>query len=544
MLTKLAPLCGRLVGRVPLHTTLRHRSSFHVDSFDRTSVELMIASGEDAAVLAAHQQALKIPDVQGVMAEWRTRRDSIDQGDNDLLGKTLAATRASGKDVFVLNDLFLSEIDALGYDFDYTLLSYQPTLHEFIYSAALKILVEKRAYPPELLTKLSYSPDFAIRGLVFDPSHGNLLKLDAMSRVEVAFFGRKALKRRTINQLYNGTGMLTASHVSSLRMMADLFCLSEACLVADLIGWLAQTNLTFVPAYIYADVVQAVSDVHASGLLYSAVMKNPSKFVDPPKHMASYFQRLKDAGKKTFILSNSPLRYIDALMMEFYGPSWAKNLFDIVVVEAKKPSFFQGDRPFRRVNPFTSRVDWAPVDKLPLPADGLGNVVCNGNLKSFADLTGWKKVLFSGDHIEADAKEPRRYGWRSAVLLPELERDIQVQNSEAYRVAFTKLLECKDFLSNVFRCKPGLTKEAKEAILRELTLEMEALRAHLRGQFGSPFGSVFSSASSSSAYGLMLLRWADAYCAGLDSFAAHPVDAFLSAGGTTRALPHDVRVSF
>jgi HAD superfamily 5'-nucleotidase-like hydrolase len=392
-----------------------------------------------------------------------------------------------------------------------------------------------------LLTKLKYDPSFAIRGLTFDPHHGNLLKLDALSKVEVAFFGRKELKKATVNRLYGGTGMLTASQISQLRMMADLFCLGEACLIADLIHWLAQTNLTFVPSYIYNDVVQAVSDVHSQGLLYNAVLKNPSKFVDPPKHLASYFTKLRDAGKKTFILSNSPYRFIDGLLTEFYHAGWQK-LFDIVVVEAKKPSFFQGDRPFRRVNPYTGRVDWAPVDRLPLPNDGLGNVVLNGNLKTFSELTGYRQVLYSGDHLETDAREPRRYGWRSAVLLPELEKDIEVQNSEAYRTMFVKLLEAKDFLSNVFRCKPNLSKEAKGAILRELSLEMDDLRKNLRLMFGSPFGSVFSSASSSSSYGLMLLRWADLYTSSLDSFALNPVDAFLSAGGTTRALPHDVRV--
>ena len=60
------------------------------------------------------------------------------------------------------------------------------------------------------------------------------------------------------------------------------------------------------------------------------------------------------------------------------------------------------------------------------------------------------RVLYTGDHIDADMRDPRRFGWRTAMILSEMGNDVEVQNSESYRVALTRILEAKDFVSNVF----------------------------------------------------------------------------------------------
>lgn len=494
----------------------------------------------DTAPVAAARQVALAAEVAPILNEWRLRREAVDAGESELLHKMLAQRQADPASIFSNTDVHLSDYDCHGFDFDYTLCSYKEPLHELIYQSALRILIDKFKYPAELGALLRYDPTFPARGVFFEPQHGNILKLDATNRVEVAFFGRKKLARRTINRLYSGNGHLRHDHVRGMRMMADLFCFAEIGLLADVIHWLASTPLTFVPAYVYSDVMASVGEVHRSGLLYNAVLRSPDKYVDPPRHLAEYFRRLREAGKRTFLLTNSPYHYVDGVMQHVHGRDW-RSLFDTIVVQAQKPDFYVSERPFRRVNPFTGRVDWAPLTSWP-PTDGLGNVVLGGNLRDFVRLTGYDRVLYCGDHVEADMRDPRRLGWRTAMILSELSRDVAVQNSDAYRAGLTKLLEAKDFLANIFSCRPYLSAEAKQAVLGHMGEEMEGLREEVRALFGSRFGSVFSSDTQSSLFGLRMYRWTDLYTAKVDHFNSHPVDAFLSPGGTTRTLPHDVRV--
>ena len=46
----------------------------------------------------------------------------------------------------------LGKVNVVGFDYDYTLISYTPALLSLIYDMALSILVEKRGYPEGLLT--------------------------------------------------------------------------------------------------------------------------------------------------------------------------------------------------------------------------------------------------------------------------------------------------------------------------------------------------------------------------------------------------------
>ena len=74
-------------------------------------------------------------------------------------------------------------------------------------------------------------------------------------------------------------------------------------------------------------------------------------------------------------------------------------------------------------------------------------------------ITGWKgnRVLYFGDHLDNDVVEPSRIqgllvhkhlacvlieiiGWRTGVILKELERDIGIQNVQSYRLDLASLL--------------------------------------------------------------------------------------------------------
>jgi 5' nucleotidase family len=62
---------------------------------------------------------------------------------------------------------------SVGFDFDYTLVTYTDELLELIYEKALQRLVTNRQYPKKMLEiGLQYDPFFSIRGLAVDKETG------------------------------------------------------------------------------------------------------------------------------------------------------------------------------------------------------------------------------------------------------------------------------------------------------------------------------------------------------------------------------------
>lgn len=59
----------------------------------------------------------------------------------------------------------LSKVSTIGFDYDYTLVTYTQELLALIYDMALKRLVEEKEYPREMLESgLRFDPFFSIRG--------------------------------------------------------------------------------------------------------------------------------------------------------------------------------------------------------------------------------------------------------------------------------------------------------------------------------------------------------------------------------------------
>jgi hypothetical protein len=73
--------------------------------------------------------------------------------------------------IFANTYVDLGKVDTVGFDYDYTLVTYTEELLELIYDMALKRLVHDRQYPMEMLDAgLSFDPFFSIRG-TFTPEH-------------------------------------------------------------------------------------------------------------------------------------------------------------------------------------------------------------------------------------------------------------------------------------------------------------------------------------------------------------------------------------
>ncbi|KAG8228274.1 hypothetical protein J437_LFUL006241, partial [Ladona fulva] len=107
------------------------------------------------------------------------------------------------KGVFACNELDLREISVYGFDYDYTLACYKPTMDYLLYNLAKETLVKKHKYPSGILS-LEYIPGFAVRGLHYDIEKGLLLKIDSFLQIQLGsvYRGLSPVSDTEVLQLY------------------------------------------------------------------------------------------------------------------------------------------------------------------------------------------------------------------------------------------------------------------------------------------------------------------------------------------------------
>jgi hypothetical protein len=114
-------------------------------------------------------------------------------------------------------------------------------------------------------------------------------------------------------------------------------------------------------------------------------------------------------------LSLSPTFYSNAGMTHTLGSPYWRDLFDIVIVQAMKPSFYSNsDRPFRLLNPRSMSQTWRPVSSLER-----GQIYIQGNVGDFISMTGLPgaRVLYFGDHVFSDLAVRLQAQWNSIYQL-------------------------------------------------------------------------------------------------------------------------------
>ena len=99
-------------------------------------------------------------------------------------------------------------------------------------------------------------------------------------------------------------------------------------------------------------------------MFHLAAASKPHTILDKDPNLGPMLEQLKKRGKTTFLMTNSPFEIVNAGMAYMLGEDW-RNLFDIVIVNAKKPSFFSAHkRHFRVYSPNSGRLKWQRVINL------------------------------------------------------------------------------------------------------------------------------------------------------------------------------------
>ncbi|MBX3463560.1 MAG: HAD-IG family 5'-nucleotidase [Planctomycetes bacterium] len=324
--------------------------------------------------------------------------------------------------VFCNRTLNMRSIRAIGFDMDYTLVHYDERAWEARAYAHVQQLLREQGLP---VGELRFDADLFARGLVLDRQLGNIVKANRFGYVTQAAHGTRFLDHETQRKVYSQVWVDLSE--SRWVFLNTLFSLSEACIYAQLVDLFDQGRLGQGLDYgrLQDLVGDTMNQAHLEGRLKAEIIADPRRFVDLDPDLVPTLRDLRHAGKKLFLATNSEWHYTQPMMAWALGPflgggDW-RDLFDLVIVQAKKPGFFDGSAPFVEV------VDDAGRER---PLQGplrQGVIYRGGNAQLVQEHFGVDggEILYVGDHVYADvhvSSQIRR--WRTALVLRELEHEV------------------------------------------------------------------------------------------------------------------------
>ena len=326
--------------------------------------------------------------------------------------------------IFCNRTLNLRAIRAIGYDMDYTLVHYHVEKWERRAYEYLRENLLELGWPVQ---DFQFDPQLAIRGLIIDTELGNLVKANRFGYARAVLHGTRPLSFEETREAYART-MVDLSE-PRWSFLNTLFSLSEACIYAQLVD-LLDRDLLPGPPMGYRDLYEVVRRqldlAHMQGRLKADIVADPASYVvqDPETALALLDQ--KHAGKKLLLITNSEWSYTVPMMKYAIDPflpdgmTW-RELFDVVIVSARKPEFFTTRSPLFEV---------ASDDGLLRPHHGPlkeGAAYLGGSalaLEQHLKLSG-DQILYVGDHMFGDVHVTKNVlRWRTALILRELEDDV------------------------------------------------------------------------------------------------------------------------
>ncbi|KFO30280.1 5'-nucleotidase domain-containing protein 3 [Fukomys damarensis] len=468
--------------------------------------------------------------------------------------------------IFSNNEMSLSDIEIYGFDYDYTLVFYSKHLHTLIFNAARDLLINEHRIPnaemavgknglfscrrgrdtgaspwppccrhalghgifcdvdvaseyPAEIRKYEYDPSFAIRGLHYDVHRAVLMKIDAFHYIQLGtvYRGLSVVPDEEVIEMYEGSHVPLeqmsdfygkSSHGNTMKQFMDIFSLPEMTLLSCVNEHFLRNNIDYEPVHLYKDVKDSIRDVHTKGIMYRAIEADIEKYICYAEQTRAVLAKLADHGKKMFLVTNSPSSFVDKGMRYIVGKDW-RDLFDVVIVQAEKPNFFNDKRrPFRKVNE-KGVLLWDRIHKLQK-----GQIYKQGNLYEFLKLTGWRgsKVLYFGDHIYSDLADlTLKHGWRTGAIIPELRSELKIMNTEQY----VQTMAWLQTLTGLLEQMQVHRDPESQLVLQEWKKERKEVREMTKNFFNAQFGSLFRTDQNPTYFLRRLSRFADVYMASL-----------------------------
>ena len=309
---------------------------------------------------------------------------------------------------------------------------------------------------------------------------------------------------------------------------------------------------------------------HVEGELKAEVVADPKRYVDLDPEAPLALLDQKHAGKKLLLITNSEWPYTNAIMTYAFerflekGMRW-RELFDLVVVSARKPAFFTTPSPFFEIINEEGLLRPATTRHLVK-----GGAYLGGSAREIEQTLGLagEEILYVGDHMFGDVHVTKNVlRWRTALVLRELEDEISAaEKFRATEETLAVLMARKEELEAVFchlkleqqrargKYVPAAAAQAAglaatstagtsgplEAIrgeIRELDEKIAPLVVASRGQNNPLWGLLMRAGADKSHLAYQMERYADIYTSRVSNLMhATPYVYLRSPRGS---LPHD-----
>jgi 5'-nucleotidase len=345
-----------------------------------------------------------------------------------LLGDSVAPVPSEGQPprarrIYCNRNLRLDHIQMIGFDMDYTLALYkQVELDRLSIEATAKKLVQK-GYPESLLT-MSYRTHFPIRGLLVDKKLGNVLKTDRYRYVKKGFHGTRELTSEERRLTYQQRPVRPDPR--RFHSIDSLFALSEVTVFTAVVDELERPFAHVDYAQLFDDVRACIDEAHRDGSIKETIVTDLPRYIEYDPDLGATLHKLRSAGKRLFLLTNSEPYYTDAVMNHLLRGengeyrSW-KSYFDVIITSAMKPAFFMQNAPFEEV---VQGAQWHLRKVRELQR---GRIYLGGSQAEFEKLTQvpGDRVLYVGDHIYGDVlRAKKQSAWRTLMIIQELTDEL------------------------------------------------------------------------------------------------------------------------
>ncbi|HEX2732737.1 MAG TPA: HAD-IG family 5'-nucleotidase [Polyangiaceae bacterium] len=464
---------------------------------------------------------------------------SVPQSSRQLLLPLITLRDASSTDgglprserIYANRNLPLTHIDWLGFDMDYTLAIYQ---QEAMDALSVEVTIDNLVSfgYPEYLRNLKYDSRFPIRGLHIDRQLGNVLKMDRFAAIHKGYHGFRRLDREEIRAAYWETKVVPDSE--RFRWIDTLFELSEVTSYVSIIEAMERRKERMDYPRLLEDIRRAIDLGHHNGTVHSRVLADLPRYVNRDPNLALTLHKLRSAGKKLFLLTNSPLPYTQRMMEYLLGESMPEYrswelFFNVIIVAARKPLWFRGEEPFHYYHEGKPQPGVNDLER--------GVIYGGGNLKEFERLLGIRgaRVLYVGDHIYGDiVRSKKESAWRTAMIIQELDAELAAHQGSAAHIR--KKLELDEGrtrqedelrfyqrrLKALHRHDEEPPDEAEErrirrglervrATLGRMNEEQEQLEQTIDTSFHPYWGSLLKEQGELSNFGAQVERYADVY---------------------------------
>jgi 5'-nucleotidase len=464
--------------------------------------------------------------------------------------------------VFCNRHLKMSQLSWIGFDMDYTLAIYdQAAMDRLSIDATLTKLVA-RGYPA-FITNVPHNTDYPLRGLLIDKKFGHVLKMDRYKYVCRGFHGFRELSKQELRELYHAKKIRPAT--SRYHWVDTLYALSEVAVYAALVDAHEAHGLAVDYAKLFTDIRECIDEAHRDGTILDTITSDLPKYVNKDPHLAATLHKWRSTGKRLFLVTNSRWSYsdkmmtylLDGMMPEY--PSW-KHYFDIVLVAAKKPSFFQEENPLLERHGEKLKPATFPLER--------GKVYEGGNVHALerAMNAPGDEILYVGDHIYGDIlRSKKESAWRTALVIQELDREVEAHSACLEDIEYdaqlgltrdrleeslryyqgrlkdlTKMLEAHPDDAEG-RAERSRTKHAIERIrirLRAVDEESDTVERRMAERFHKYWGSLLKEVHEQSSFGQQVEDYACVYTSRVSNFRHYsPQQTFRS---PRDEMPHEL----